>query len=38
MSWHGVVETGGPFEPEPGRYHLYIGTITRIYHETIKQY
>jgi hypothetical protein len=23
--WHGEIKQGGPFEPEAGRYHLYIG-------------
>jgi len=23
--WHGVIEDGGQFSPEAGRYHLYIG-------------
>jgi len=25
--WHGVIEEGGQFPPEKGRYHLYIGFI-----------
>jgi hypothetical protein len=24
-AWHGLVEPGGEFPPEKGRYHLYIG-------------
>lgn len=24
-SWHGVIESGGQFPPEEGRYHMYIG-------------
>ena len=24
-SWHGVIEDGGQFPPEKGRYHMYIG-------------
>ena len=26
-SWHGKIEPNGPFPPEDGRYHLYIGTV-----------
>jgi glutathionyl-hydroquinone reductase len=26
--WHGVIKSGGEFEPEAGRYHLYIGSTT----------
>ena len=25
--WHGVIEEGGVFPPEKGRYHLYIGMV-----------
>ena len=25
--WHGVIQAGGEFPPEKGRYHLYIGTV-----------
>lgn len=23
--WHGVIKSGGQFEPEADRYHMYIG-------------
>jgi hypothetical protein len=26
-AWHGVIEPGGQFPPEKGRYHLYIGMV-----------
>jgi hypothetical protein len=25
-AWHGLIEAGGQFPPEKGRYHLYIGS------------
>ncbi|RAO65968.1 uncharacterized protein BHQ10_001980 [Talaromyces amestolkiae] len=30
--WHGVIESGGEFEPEAGRYHLYIGLFCPFAH------
>ncbi|KAK8032070.1 glutathione S-transferase [Apiospora arundinis] len=30
--WHGVVSDDGPFHPEPGRYHLYIGLFCPFAH------
>ncbi|KAK8110241.1 glutathione S-transferase [Apiospora kogelbergensis] len=30
--WHGVVSPDGPFQPEPGRYHLYIGLFCPFAH------
>ncbi|KAK8040989.1 hypothetical protein PG994_013996 [Apiospora phragmitis] len=31
-SWHGVVSPDGPFQPEAGRYHLYIGLFCPFAH------
>jgi len=28
-AWHGIIEAGGQFPPEKGRYHLYIGISYR---------
>jgi putative glutathione S-transferase len=28
--WHGVIQEGGQFPPEEGRYHLYIGISSLI--------
>ncbi|KAH6698506.1 glutathione S-transferase [Leptodontidium sp. MPI-SDFR-AT-0119] len=30
--WHGVISPGGPFPPEVGRYHLYIGLFCPFAH------
>ncbi|KUL82185.1 hypothetical protein ZTR_09560 [Talaromyces verruculosus] len=30
--WHGVIKSGGEFEPEAGRYHLYIGLFCPFAH------
>lgn len=31
-SWHGKITTDGPFQPEKGRYHLYIGLFCPFAH------
>ncbi|KAK8066706.1 glutathione s-transferase [Apiospora hydei] len=31
-SWHGIVSPNGPFQPEAGRYHLYIGLFCPFAH------
>jgi glutathionyl-hydroquinone reductase len=30
--WHGIIKQGGQFEPEQGRYHLYIGLFCSFAH------
>lgn len=34
-SWHGVIQSGTQFPPEPGRYHLYVGLFCPFAHRVL---
>ncbi|KAH6604451.1 glutathione s-transferase [Trichoderma cornu-damae] len=34
-SWHGVIQSGGRFPPEAGRYHLYVGLFCPFAHRAL---
>jgi len=36
--WHGIIQEGGDFPPEKGRYHLYIGKPTQNHITILKQH